>query len=86
MPGKHTEQELKVSELKKVIERKDREIRDIKNSLAEVLQDIRNINESNDYNNREIIKRKISELCTDTIYELLIDEKMSQFCEHQSKN
>ena len=33
-----------------------------------------NINESNDYSDPSVKRRKISELCTDTRYELLIDE------------
>lgn len=64
----------KILELKDTIKAKDKEIKDIKESLFEVLQEIRDINESNNCNAPEVIKRKISELCTNTQYELYIDE------------
>ena len=56
------------------IELKEKEIKDIKFSVSDVLLQIRNINESNNYSDPSVKKRKISELCTDTRYELLIDE------------
>lgn len=59
-----------ITELVEIIARKDREIRDIKYSVADVLEMIRKINESN----LPCKQRKISELCTDTRYELLVDE------------
>lgn len=64
----------RISELESIIERKDREIKEIKHSVADVLEKIRDLNESNDYGQPEIRKRRISEICTDTRYELLIDE------------
>lgn len=63
-----------ILELKETIKAKDREIKDIKRSIFERLQEIRDINESNDYNAPEVKKRKITELCTTTQYELYIDE------------
>lgn len=63
-----------LQKLKEIIERKDKEIKDIKFSIADVLLQIRMINESNQYNHPDIIRRKISELCTNTRYELLVDE------------
>lgn len=74
MKGKHTDQGQEISKLKRTIELKDQEIKDIKTSIASVLQSIRNLNESNNFSDPSVIKRKISELCTDTIYQLLIDE------------
>jgi len=65
----------KTIDLVEIIERRDKEIHDIKQSIAEVLKQIVIINESNTYGNENVKKRKISELCKDTIYELLIDEK-----------
>jgi len=59
-----------ITELVEIIARKDREIRDIKYSVADVLEMIRKINESS----LPCKQRKISELCTDTRYELLVDE------------
>lgn len=72
--GKHSETNLKIKDLENIISRKDREIKEIKYSLADVFQLIREINESNNYSDESVRKRKISELCTDTRYELLIDE------------
>lgn len=74
MLGKHTNEGAKVNELEKTIKLKDREIHDIKYSVAGVLEQIREINESNTYGDESVRKRKISELCTDTRYQLLIDE------------
>lgn len=72
--GKHSETNLKIKDLENIISRKDREIKEIKYSLADVFKLIREINESNNYSDESVRKRKISELCTDTRYELLIDE------------
>ena len=74
MIGKHTEEAQKIMQLEETIARKDKEIKDIKFSLANVLLRIRNLNESNDYGAPSVKRRKISELCTNTRYELLIDE------------
>lgn len=71
----------KTKELVEIIERKDREIRDIKYSVADVLEMIRRINESN----IECKQRKISELCTDTRYELLVDELKEDTSRRQTK-
>lgn len=68
MKGKHSEESLEIKQLK------EKEIKDIKFSIADILLTIRNINESNNYSDSSVKKRKISELCTDTRYELLIDE------------
>lgn len=65
---------LKIKQLEETIELKEKEIKDIKFSVSDVLLQIRNINESNNYSDPSVKKRKISELCTDTRYELLIDE------------
>lgn len=74
MIGKHTKEGLEIKEQKETIKRKDREIRDVKLSIADVLEEIRKINESNNYSDESVKRRKISELCRDTIYELRIDE------------
>ena len=63
-----------IDRLKETIELKEKEIKDIKFSIADVLLQIRMINESNQYNHPDIIRRKISELCTNARYELLVDE------------
>ena len=74
MKGKHTEQSIKIKQLEETIKLKDKEIKDIKTSLADILLHIRVLNESISYGDPSIKKRKISEICTDTRYELLIDE------------
>lgn len=77
MMGKHSQEALKIKQLEETIELKKKEIKDIKDikfSVSDVLLQIRNINESNNYSDPSVKKRKISELCTDTRYELLIDE------------
>ncbi len=72
--GKHSEKEQEIKRLNKIIALRDEEIKNIKTSLADVFQRIRNINECNAYSAPEVKQRRISEICTDTIYELLIDE------------
>ena len=74
MKGKHSEEALKIKQLEETIALKEKEIKDIKFSVADILLQIRNINESNNYSDPSVKRRKISELCTDTRYELLIDE------------
>lgn len=74
MKGKHSEETIKIKQLEETITAKDKEIKDIKFSLADILLQIRDINESNNYSDLNVKRRKISELCTDTRYELLIDE------------
>lgn len=74
MMGKHSQEALKIKQLEETIELKKKEIKDIKFSVSDVLLQIRNINESNNYSDPSVKKRKISELCTDTRDELLIDE------------
>lgn len=74
MKGNHSEEMLRIKQLEEVIVAKDKEIKDIKFSVSDVLLQIRTINESNNYSDTSVKKRKISELCTDTRYELLIDE------------
>ena len=67
MMGKHSEQSLKIKQLEETIALKDQEIKDIKFSVADILLQIRTINESNNYSDPSIKRRKISELCTDEI-------------------
>lgn len=70
--------------ISRIIERKDIEIQDIKTSLADILQQIRDINESVNEIDPEVKRRKISEMCTNTIYELLVDEKNRTITTDQS--
>lgn len=85
MPGKHSEEALELNRLKKELQAKENEMFELKTSLAEILQQIRNLNESNNCSNESVIKRKISELCTDTIYDLLLRKKESTAQDSQSE-
>lgn len=73
-----------IKRLSSIIERRDLEIQDIKTSLADILQQIRDINESVNEIDPEVKRRKISEMCTNTIYELLVDEKNRTITTDQS--
>lgn len=67
--------------MEETIKLKDREIQDIKNSLSDILQAIRDLTQEINQDNIEIKKRQISELATNTIYELqqdLLDEKIEE--------
>lgn len=86
MMGKHTEEAQKIKQLEETIAAKDKEIKDIKFSVADVLLQIRNLNESNNYADPSVKRRKISELCTDTRYELLIDEIDSFYGNEKKKS
>lgn len=79
--GKHSKENLYVKQLEETIKLKDREIVDIKDSLADEFQKILIVNESNDYGNKKSKERKISEICRDKIYELRKD----LFIENDSK-
>lgn len=73
LKGKHSKENLYIKQLEETINLKDREIADIKDSLANEFQKILTVNESNDYSNKESKKRKISEICRDNVYELRKD-------------
>lgn len=81
LKGKHSKENLYIKQLEETINLKDREIADIKDSLANEFQNILIVNESNDYGNKESKERKISEICRDKIYELRKD----LFIENDSK-
>ena len=61
----------KIAKLEQTIRLKDKEIYDVKTSVAEVLGKIHELNEKNE---DEVLRKQIAELCTNTRYELLIDE------------
>lgn len=67
--------------MEETIRLKDREIQDIKDSLSDILQTIRDLAQEISQDNIESKKREISELATNTIYELqqdLLDEKIEE--------
>lgn len=61
----------KIEKLEETIRLKDKEIYDVKTSVAEVLEKIHELNEKNE---DEVLRKQIAELCTNTRYELLINE------------
>lgn len=61
----------RIAQLEETIRLKDQEIYDVKTSVAGVLEEIHELNEKNE---DEVLRRQIAELCTNTRYELLIDE------------
>jgi hypothetical protein len=68
-----------LQELQEVIKLRDKEIKDIKSSLADVLQLIRDLVQDVNSDNIDVKKRQISELATNTIYDLrrdLLEEKI----------
>lgn len=65
----------RIAQLEETIRLKDQEIYDVKTSVAEVLEEIHELNEKNE---DEVLRRKIAELCTNTRYKLLIDEKKNR--------
>ena len=74
MRGKHTDEAQKIKQLEETIKLRDKEIKDIKFSVSDILLQIRTLNESNDYGDPSQRKRKISELCTETRYQAKIIE------------
>lgn len=73
------------NQLQETIKLKEKEISDVKNSICDVLQNIRNIAQTLDAYNYETVKRQISEIVTNTQYELTIDEKEELSTTDQSK-
>lgn len=72
MLGKHTDYAVIINNLKKTIKLKDREIQEIKMSLADVLKEIVRLNTSNGCN-LDATRRKITELANNTQFELMKD-------------
>ena len=58
MLGKHTDEGVKIKQLQETIQLKDKEIKDIKFSIVDVLQQIRNLNEANEYGDPSVKRRK----------------------------
>lgn len=66
-------------DLEEVIKLRDKEIQDVKNSLADILQAIRDLTQEINQDNIDVKKRQISELATNTIYDLrrdLLEDKI----------
>lgn len=75
MLGKHSEERQLIKELAQVIEHKEKEQKDLKAKALEKFKEIKNLNECNNYGNEKVMKRKISEICSDIISELSKDTK-----------
>ena len=73
MKGKHTIRATK--QLEKKLEHKEKELKELKVYVASTLLRIRELNECNYCGNEDVRRRKISELCTDTAYDLCLDDK-----------
>ncbi len=73
--GKHSNVVVELNKTKKQLDEAYLEIDKLKCDFSDILLQIRNLNESNTYGNDSAIRRKISELCTDTRYKLLVDDE-----------
>ena len=72
--GKHTNEAKEIKKLQAKISSKENELQNLKLNFSDILLQIRDLNEGNTYGNEDVIRRKISELCTNTRYELLISK------------
>lgn len=75
--GKHTNDAVTIKKLKELLKQKEKDLFDLQIDFADILLKIRNLNESNNYSDESVKRRKISELCTDVRYELLVRKKES---------
>ena len=75
--GKHTNDAVTIKQLKQELKQKEKYLFKLQTDLADKLLEIRNLNESNNYSDESVKRRKISELCTDVRYELLVRKKES---------
>lgn len=71
--GKHTTESIKIKELEKTIELKDKEISDIKKECSKQFLKIKDLCFSNDYNGKFDILRKIYEIASDNYNTLVVD-------------
>ena len=75
--GKHTADAVTIKKLKEELKQKEKDLFNLQMNFADTLLEIRNLNESNNYSDDSLKTRKISELCTDLRYELLVRKKES---------
>ena len=73
--GKHFEE---MQQIKNLIEKKNEEIFRLETEIVSILQQIRNVNESNNYGNTYVTKRKINEICSDSILKFLTTEEKNR--------
>ena len=84
--GKNTDAATEIKLLKQKLSQKERKITRLEMCFADILLEIRNLNESNNYPDESIKRRKISELCTDVRYELLVRKKESTAPDSESES
>ena len=75
MQGKHFDEMQQIKNLSRTIEKKNEEIFKLESEIVCILSQIRSVNESNNYGNTYVTKRKISEICSDNILKFLAGEK-----------
>ena len=74
MPGRHTQDGLKIAELEEKLKEEKQKYEDLKFKMSEIFTQIKLLNESNACGDLSVRKRKISELCIDARYELLVEK------------
>ncbi len=83
MPGKHSQEALEIKALKEIIERKDREIKDIKTECAEHFKRIKDLCFINNYGDKYLSLRKIHEIASDNFSALVKDMVITEQQEPQ---
>lgn len=73
MPGKHSKEALELKRLQELVERKDKEIKDIKTECADQFKKIKDLCFINEYNDRNLKLRKIHEIASDNFSALVRD-------------
>lgn len=73
MPGKHSKEALELKRLQELVERKDKEIKDIKIECADQFKKIKDLCFINEYNDRNLKLRKIHEIASDNFSALVRD-------------
>ena len=65
--GKHSDEYLGIKKLEETVKRKDKELYEIRQKLADVLQQIKELNECNNYGDPTVLRKKISEIYFEVI-------------------
>ena len=85
MPGKHSKEIIEIKALKEIIERKDKEIKDIKTECAEQFKRIKDLCFINDYGDKYAKLRKIHEIASDNFSVLVKDIIIAEQPEQQEQ-
>ena len=73
MPGKHSKEALEIKRLQELIDKKDKEIKDIKTECADQFKKIKDLCFINDYGDKNMKLRKIHEIASDNFSALVRD-------------